>query len=326
MSKTISARAPLRASFFGGGSDFPSHFLEHGGMVLSAALSLGITATVRYSRDATYRVGTGNADAARQPHLIDHQFVRESIQELGFFEPVEVDFHSDVRPDGTGLGTSSALTCALLAALSQLNERPLGPNELAEMATRVERGRCGRRTGLQDQYASAFGGINTIAFHTDGSVDVTPLPISAALMAKLCRHLLLVDTGISRDASAVAATADRGTLRGQTTLRALTRLTELASEIGRDLLRDDIAGFGNALDEAWRLKSYSHAVSDGGLSELYQQVRKAGAEGGKLLGAGRGGHMLLFVPPERREAVIRSVSPLRCFEFAIDMRGTEVLK
>lgn len=320
----IIARSPLRVSFFGGGSDLPAYFSEHPGCVVSTTIDLAIETVLRPRARGGVRVVTDGVQTADSPAAIEHDFVREALLNDDPGVPLDVSIHSDVRSSGTGLGTSGAVVTSLVAALAALRGAELDPAELAATASEIEMVRCGRAVGLQDQTASAHGGLRRYDFGTDGSTTTTAICMPATARADLEASLVLVDTLIGRDAGSQLARQSRTMVRPGGSRTRVTRMVEMAREMGDELAAGRTDSFGAALHEAWTLKAQVLGTTASAVVDLYEHGRTLGATGGKLLGAGGGGHMLFVVPPERRALFVRDIGADRVVPFAFSEQGTRV--
>lgn len=323
----IITRTPLRVSFFGGGTDYPVWYREHAGAVLSTAIDKCCYITCRRLPpffDYRSRVSYSKVENVISNDAIEHPSVRGCLQFLGVTEGVEIHHVADL-PARTGLGTSSAFTVGLLLGLYALKERMRDKHALAQDAIYVEREVLQEAVGAQDQVAAAYGGFNRINFHTDGSIDVKPLLAPSSRLAELQSHFLLFFTGFARTASEIAKEQVKETPKRQVELTTMFQMVDEAEEIVANSHRS-IEDFGRLLHEGWKLKkSLTDKITNPQIDEIYETGLKAGAIGGKLLGAGGGGFMLFFVPPDRRENVIERLNRLLCVPFATSARGSQVI-
>jgi D-glycero-alpha-D-manno-heptose-7-phosphate kinase len=309
----ISVRSPLRISFGGGGTDLPAYYERFGGMVVSAAISPACHVSLAshagagvmlQSRDfaVSITVPSLRQVAIREPLSLPRAVLSWFAARGLCLDGVRIATRADVPP-GSGLGSSSAMTVALVSAVAAHVSLPLTPRMAAEIACEIEIDLLGRPIGRQDQYASALGGLNTITFSPDGVV-VTPLPVTLPARQALQDHLLLVSTCRTRDSAKVlrAQRAASG-IDGEVTRR-LHRIKELAAAMEAALLAGDLPEFGALLHESWQLKrGLAHGVSSTDIDRWYQIARERGAYGGKIAGAGGGGFFLFCVPPDRRSEV-----------------------
>lgn len=322
----IISRTPYRVSFFGGGTDYPAWYREHGGAVLSAAIARYCYLTCRWLPPFfahKSRVVYSIIEDVQRVEDIQHPAVRECLLELGIRDGIEIHHDGDL-PKMTGLGTSSSFTVGLLHALHALRGEFRSKMQLAQEAIRVERERCGDRVGSQDQVCAAYGGLNRIRFAPDDDVVVEPVPLPAERMKAFQDSLLLFFTGFSRYSSEVVAEQLQNVPQKGKELSAMAAMVD---EGHRILTADrDLGDFGHLLHESWLLKrSLSSRVSTPEIDEMYATARKAGALGGKITGAGGGGFLLLYVEPDRQPAVRQALANLLHVPFDLDHAGTQII-
>jgi D-glycero-alpha-D-manno-heptose-7-phosphate kinase len=323
----IITRAPLRVSFFGGGTDYPEFFLEEGGAVLAAAIDkfTYVTASPFQSAlfDFSVRVSYSKAESRKSVDEIEHRVFREGLKLCGYERDIELHTVADL-PAFTGLGSSSSFTVALLQALHSFKGEYRTPLSLAREAIDVERHRVGDNVGCQDQVTAAVGGFNLIEFRREDEIRVHPVPLSRERLAQFQAHLLLVYTGITRRASDLAARHLERLDDNRERLKGMRRMAER----GWDILTGagSLSEFGQLLHEAWEAKrSLDTAVSTPEIDRMYDEGRNAGALGGKLLGAGGGGFLAFFVPPEARAGLKRVFSPRPMLDLTIGAPGSQVI-
>lgn len=325
------ARAPLRVSLAGGGTDLPSYASRFGGLVIAVAMTryVGVTAHPR-SFTGDVRSALEELETVPRAEALRNPFARAALLRSGVTSGIEVSSFGDV-PSGTGLGGSAAFTVAMLHALHGTGSTSeLAPRQLADQASAIEMIDLGRPVGVQDHYTSAFGGALALRIGAGARVDVERLAVDDALAGYVANRLLLFFTGRRRDAGVVLAAQENGTDRGQeATLRALHGIRSLATDM-LDVLRagkfDDI---GRILDEHWRLKRrLSCRVSADDIDRLYDCGMAAGAQGGKLLGAGGGGFILLAVRKETADEVRQAMLAEGAQEltFGLDRQGSRVTR
>jgi D-glycero-alpha-D-manno-heptose-7-phosphate kinase len=322
----IITRTPLRVSFFGGGTDYPAWFREHGGAVLATTIDKYLYLHCRYLPpffDFRSRIVWSKIEQVQTTGEIAHPAIRGILEWLKIGEGVEIHHHGDL-PARTGLGSSSSFSVGLLHALHALRGELVSKRKLAEEAIFVEQQVLQENVGVQDQIQSAFGGLNRIDIRTDGSFEVVPLVVRADRLAGLQKHLLLLYTGLSRTASEIAA--EQVSTMGAKTAE-LKAMREMVDEGEKILVgTGDLREFGRLLDESWKLKrQLSSKIAPGFVNEIYDTARQAGADGGKLLGAGGGGFMLIFVQPEKRSAVLKALSKLLPVPFQFERSGTQIV-
>jgi D-glycero-alpha-D-manno-heptose-7-phosphate kinase len=322
----IITRTPFRISFFGGGTDYPDWYRRHGGAVLATTINKYCYISCRYLPpffEHKYRVVYSRIEDRASVDEIVHPPVREALRYLSFDQGVEIHHDGDL-PARSGLGSSSAFTVGLLNALYALRGAMADKAELARQAIFIEQERLGEAVGSQDQTLAAHGGLNYIEFQRSGEIDVRPLTLPAERIHALNAHLMLVFTGISRTASEVVKEYLPEVVTKE---RQLVRMREMAHE-ALALLRSgaDLADFGELLHESWQLKrSLSAKISTSTVDEVYDAARSAGALGGKLIGAGGGGFVLLFVPPERQARVQERLRELVHVPIKFEFSGSRVI-
>lgn len=323
----IITRTPLRISFFGGGTDYPAWFREHGGAVLSTAIDKCCYITSRWLPpffEYQSRVSYSRVENVNENNEIQHPSVRQCLQFLDITDGVEIHHVADL-PARTGLGTSSAFTVGLLLSLYALKNQMRDKNSLAADAIHVEQDLIGEAVGSQDQISAAFGGFNRINFNRDNSFEVKRVLTAPARLAELEQNLALYFTGFSRIASEIAQEQLKVTPQKTRELQTMLQMVDEAEEILSDPRRS-MDEFGRLLHEGWKVKrSLTQKISNSNIDEIYEAGLAAGALGGKLLGAGGGGFMLLYVPPERREAVRARLKNLLCVPFSFSSRGSQVI-
>jgi D-glycero-alpha-D-manno-heptose-7-phosphate kinase len=330
------ARAPVRISFGGGGTDLAAYYARYGGMVVSASINKYIYGIVTKNFDTTFQVISADyrtvlnmpTDGQSASTSSNEMRLAQSVYE--YFQmnlPVNVFIASEVPP-GTGLG-SSGTTCALLCSIfSALSGRSMTKHQIAESAYEIETQRLEAPVGKQDQYAAAFGGLNCIEFQEDG-VTVTPLALNASTVRRLERRLMLFFTGSTRQARKILHEQRQASEQsGGRTVEALHRIKDLGWQIKAAIEEGRLDDFGAMLDESWQhKKSLAQGVTNAFIDTAYGAAREQGAIGGKITGAGGGGFLMLYCPEDRQEAVRVALSDLglqqiRC---AFEFEGARVL-
>ena len=321
----IITKTPFRMSFFGGGTDMPAFFNEHGGAVLSTTFDKYCYVTVRHLPqffDYTSELVYSRIEQVDDIDKIEHPLVRNCIKFLDMHE-LRVNYESDL-PARTGLGTSSSFAVGLLNAFYALKGKYASKKQLADEAICVERELCKESGGWQDQIAAAFGGFNRIDFKDNG-YEVSPIIISPERKQRLNDNLMLFFTGFSRFSSEIQQSTV-SVIKDKTAQ--LKEMLALVDEAQKVLVNDksDLDDFGRLLDTTWRLKRQTGAkISTGSIDELYEKGIKAGALGGKLLGAGGGGFLVFYVQPEKRQSVLAAMKDLLHVPFEFENGGTQVL-
>jgi D-glycero-alpha-D-manno-heptose-7-phosphate kinase len=323
----ITSRTPLRISFFGGGTDYPVWYREHGGSVLSTTIDKSCFITCRWLPpffEYHSRISYTRLENVASNDAVQHPSVRACLQHLGIREGIEIHHIADL-PARAGLGTSSAFTVGLLQGLYALRNKMRDKRSLAAEAIHVEQDLLQEAVGAQDQVSAAYGGFNRINFDADGSFHVKRMMTSPERLAELEQHLALYFTGFSRTASEIAQEQLRLTPHKTQELTSMMELVDEGEAIVADSRRP-LTEFGQLLHEAWQIKrSLTQKISNAAIDEIYEAGRGAGAIGGKLLGAGGGGFMLFFVPPERREELRARLKKLLCVPFKFSHTGSEVV-
>ncbi|MEX2526804.1 MAG: GHMP kinase [Gemmatimonadota bacterium] len=323
----LTARAPLRISFFGGGTDLPAYYRHDYGAVLSTAIDKYVYVTVKRHGDIflePFRLTYSVTELVDSLDEIKNDIAREGIRLLDVPPPLYVSTIADL-PAASGLGSSSAFASALILALHTYQGRSVSSSRIAEEACRLEIDILGKPIGKQDQYASALGGVNFIRFDGDGSVTVRAMNLSPDQSQRLFGSLMLFFTGLTRSADTILARQSRDT---GLNLPQLDRMRSQAEEFSELLARGEVdeATLGGMLDETWQIKrELAEGITNPLIDELYAKARKAGALGGKVTGAGGGGFLLLCVPEDSREAVREAMAPLSEVQFHADHTGATLL-
>jgi D-glycero-alpha-D-manno-heptose-7-phosphate kinase len=323
----IISRAPVRVSFLGGGTDYPEHFLQHGGAVLATAIDKFsyVTASPFLSElfDYAIRISYRQNELVKRVDDIEHNVFRECLRLLQLERDIELHTVADL-PAFTGLGSSSAFTVSLLHALHSFKGEFVTPLQLAYEAIHVERNILRDRVGCQDQAVSALGGFNVIEFHREDDLVVHRIPISPERMREFQRHLFIVFSGVTRKAadfasSQLARVGDNRAILGR--MRAMV-------DAGWDILTQGrpLCEFGQLLHQAWLAKrSLDGGVSSPEIDEMYRTGLAHGAQGGKLLGAGGGGFLLLFAPPEAHAGLQQAFAQRKLLHVNINAPGSQII-
>ena len=322
----IITRTPFRMSFFGGGTDMPDFFREHGGAVISTTFDKYCYVNVRhlprffdYSNELTY----SDIERVQTVDDIQHPAIRNAMKMLDMHE-LRLSYEADL-PARSGLGTSSSFAVGMLNAFYALKGKYADKRKLSDDAIRLERVLCNEAGGWQDQIAAAYGGLNRINFFGD-DYEVLPVIISPERKELLNNNLMMFFTGFTRFSSDVQRAANTSTSGDK--IARLKQMLTLVDDAERILTEkdSDLDDFGRMLDLTWKLKrGSSKVVSTDEIDILYEKGIKAGALGGKLLGAGGGGFLIFYVPEEKRESVRRAMSDLLYIPFEFENSGTRVI-
>jgi len=323
----IITKTPFRISFFGGGTDFPPYFRNHPGAVIATTIDKYCHISCRRLPqffEHKHRIVYSKIENVTEIDQINHPSVREVLRLRGARDGLEIHHDGDL-PARSGLGSSSSFTVGLLNALSALNGSMLTKYKLACEAIHVEQNLISENVGSQDQVSAAYGGFNRIDFHRDDSFTVAPIIFPKGRKELLHSHLMLFFTGISRFSSEIAQT-QVGNIKSKEA--ELGRMYEMVQE-GINILQDPgigIESFGGLLNDAWMLKrSLSDKVSTSYIDGLYEAAMRAGAIGGKILGAGGGGFLLLFASPEKHGLIRAELSKLIHVPFQFESAGSRVV-
>jgi len=321
----IISRTPFRISFVGGGTDLPSFYLKEPGQVLSTAIDKYIYVVVKRQIgivEFKYRVNWSKVEFQNKVEDIEHPIVREALLMMGIDFPVEITTFADI-PANTGLGSSSAFTVGLLHALYALKGEMVTKYTLASRAAYVEMVLLKRNMGKQDHFASTYGGINVFTFLENDKVSVEPVFYPAEVKDTLEKNLLLFYTTVKRDASEVLAKQNINTQEKRHVLRAMRDLVPTFRDSLSNL--EGLDEVGNILDAGWQLKrTITDEISSEEIDAYYEVAKKAGALGGKLLGAGGGGFLLFYANPRNHEKISKAMNGLFQLKFGLDTGGSRI--
>lgn len=312
----ILSKAPLRVSFFGGGSDIPTHFAQWGGATISTAIDKYVYVAVMHTPHNHIKVSYSKQELVTEVDDIENEIVRNALKFFGIKSNIEITSFADIPTIGNGLGGSSAFTCALVKALSAyLGYEYVNPYGVAKTACHIEIDLCGWKIGMQDQFASAFGGMNYIEYANDlgnGRVDVKRLDSNA-----IENYMILIPTNVEHHASKILDTINFETKTF--TIREMAHMAEMQAT-----QRVNPLDYGRLLDSAWILKKQmSSEISNSDIDSMYERCKEAGALGAKLLGAGGGGYMLALT--ESKEKIRREFSDRTCLDVGIAHEGARVV-
>jgi D-glycero-alpha-D-manno-heptose-7-phosphate kinase len=323
----IITRSPLRISLGGGGTDLPSYYRKYGGFVLSAAINRYVYITINEAFKPRIILKYSKLEDVEKWEEIQHPIIREALRLTGVMGPyLEIVSLSDI-PAGTGLGSSGSFTTALLRALHTVKRNFVPPQELAEQACHIEIDLLKEPVGKQDQYIAAFGGITCFDFLPDDQVKVEPLKIAPETLANLEDSLLLFFTGASRSASEVLRDQDSRTRDNAGDMLENLHFTKRLGHESRDaLLAGDLRKFAEIMHAHWEhKKKRSPGMSSGFIDDMYDLARAHGALGGKLIGAGGGGFLMLYTEDKTRLRSAMRAAGLREVRMQFDFSGTSVL-
>ncbi|WP_153075917.1 GHMP kinase [Paraburkholderia bonniea] len=322
----IISRTPLRMSFVGGGSDLPAFYRKEGGAVLSTAIDKYVYVNVNKKFDSGIRIAYSKNEEVSSVRQIEHRLVRASMEYLNIDGGVEITTIADIPSKGTGLGSSSSFTVGLLHALNAYKGRYVSSEQLGADSCRIEIDICGEPIGRQDQYAAAYGGFNLMEFRPDDSVVVTPVICEPMTIKKLEQHILVFYTGITRSASALLKQQSEDITSDERKHQTLVKMVGLTYTLCDELQRNNIDAFGDILHENWMLKkSITTGISTSDIDGWYDAARAAGAKGGKILGAGAGGFLMLYAPPESHERIKHALPELSPVDVGFEPLGSRII-
>jgi len=322
----IISRTPYRISFFGGGTDYPVWYRENKGAVLSTTIDKYCYITIRYLPPFfphKYRIIYSKIETVKNIEEILHPAVRETLKFLDINKGIEIHHDGDL-PAKTGMGSSSAFTVGLLNSVYALKGIMVSKAQLAKEAIHIERDILQENVGAQDQIATSYGGFNKINFNGNDEFRVEPIIVTRDRISQLENHLMLYFTGFSRIASEVAQAQIENTPKKKRELTLMYQMVDEAINILNE--NKNILEFGKLLNETWKLKrSLTNKISNPMINNIYETALKAGAIGGKLLGAGGGGFMLLFVSPEKQPKVRETLKTLLEVPFNFESEGSQII-
>lgn len=322
----IISRTPLRISFVGGGSDLPAFYCQEPGAVVSTAINKYIYITVNPKFDEKIRASYSRTEIVDSVDDLQHELIREALKLVGIEGAIEITSISDIPSRGTGLGSSSTYTVGLLNALYAYKSHLPGAERLAREACQIEIERCGKPIGKQDQYIAAYGGLQFIRFNPDESVFVDPVVCKPRTREQLQRGLLMLYTGLVRSTDEILGEQSHNTQADEEKRASLRRMAGYAEQVREALLCGDLGGFGEVLHANWIEKRHlASGVSKPCIDEWYERARVHGAIGGKILGAGGGGFLLLYAPSERHSEIRAALPGLRPMDFRFSLQGSKLI-
>jgi D-glycero-alpha-D-manno-heptose-7-phosphate kinase len=321
----ILSKTPFRMSFVGGGSDMRSFYQDELGAVISTSINKYMYIAVHKKFDGRIRLSYAQTEEVDFIDQIKHPLVRECLKKVGIAGGVEIASLADIPSLGSGLGSSSSYTVGLLNALNAYKGQYISKYELAKQACEIEIEKCNEPIGKQDQFAASYGGLNLIRFHANEEVSVDPIICKPEILYQLEKSTLMFFTGRTRSASQLLAKQSDALLTmSQKSL--VSKMVNLVFDMKYELESGLLDNIGKILNENWRLKSQIvEGISDPQIEEWYQAGLRHGAQGGKLLGAGNGGFLMFFAPPETHEEIKRVLSSLIFVDIGFDSSGSQVI-
>lgn len=324
----IISKTPLKASFFGGGTDFSTYYENSKlgyGTVVSTALDMYVYITVNKKFDDSIRIVYSDNELVSNVDEVKHNIIREALKIVGIQRGIEIVYMADIPLSnaGIGLASSSALAVGVLNALHAYKGEFVSQGVLAREACEIEINRLGQRIGIQDQFAVAYGGFSQYKFFSDGSVSVSPIVCRKDIIEKLKKNLMLFYTGNTRDSRKILSEQSDTIVEKTVMLDDLVNTTDCAV---RALYDGDIDYWGTELDRTWNIKKkFAKGISNSLIDEMYNKAKSAGAIGGKILGAGGGGFMLLYVPQKKQDSVKKELAGFRNITFSCSNEGSKIV-
>jgi len=324
----IISKTPLRMSFFGGGSDFKAYYENSKfgyGSVVSTAIDMYVYITVNQRFDDKIRVVYNGNEFVDSVDEVKHDIIRHALKLLNIEKGIEIIYTADIpmTTAGIGLSSSSALAVGVLNALHAYKGETVSKEQLAREACYIEIDCIGQNIGIQDQYAVSYGGFRKYRFYSDDSVVAEPLTCDHKYLETLHDNLLLVFTGSGRDSRKILSEQSSNISKRMDNLDAMVETVDRCVE---SLCKGDIDSWGKELDEAWlKKKSLSSGISNEQIDDMYDRAKKAGALGGKVLGAGGGGFLLLYCKKDKQDAVKNELKEYRFVDFKFEAAGTRII-
>lgn len=317
----IITQTPLRLSLLGGNTDFQEYYLNYGGLVLSTTIDKYIYCIVKERFDEKIIVNYSTKETVDHIDELKHELVREAMRLVGIHKGVEISFLADIPTRGTGLGSSSAVTIGVLNALHTLKGENVSSQQLAEEAIKIELVSLGKPIGIQDQHAIAMGGLRAIEFTQLGEVYGNKVVMDESVKEDFNNSLMLLYTGITRKSEDILSSFDVTKNKSL-----LDQNKQLAINGTEALLNGDLRGFGNLLDVYWNIKKQlNEKTSNHQIDEMYVKSKKAGCIGGKVIGAGGGGFLLVMFPANKRAKIKQSLGEYKELPFRFTDHGSRVI-
>ena len=322
----IISRTPLRISFAGGGSDIASYYSYNSGTVVSTAINKYIYITVNKKFDNDIRVSYSKTEIVKNLDQLKHNYIRECLRYVGIKGGIEITSISDIPSEGTGLGSSSSYLVGLLNALYAYMGKHVSADRLAKEACEIEIGILNKRIGKQDQYIAAYGGLQSFDFFGDETVKDMPIICRPKTKEKLEQNLLLFYTGLTRSSDKILKKQSKNIQRLKSIREKMDKMVQLARKMRDDLQDNNIESFGTILQNNWNLKKeMARGITNPQIDRWYKKALKAGATGGKLLGAGGGGFLLFYSDSRNHMKIKKALSDLRPIDFNFEPQGSKII-
>ena len=324
----IVSKTPFRISFFGGGSDLPSFYNQSAGMVVSATINKYLYISLNKKFDDSVRLSYSVTENVSDIEDLKHDIVKHTLKYFNIHNGIEIASISDLPSNGTGMGASSAFAVGLIKAIEayKYSKDYLHKSSLAELACQIEIILCQKPIGKQDQYACAYGGFNAHYFESKG-VSTEILTLDQDTIEFLENNLILLHTSKGRSADDILKNQSKRMTDSEKSFQNIQTMVQLSKQFKNDLMKKDLKSLGDMLDFSWQLKKeVSNDISNIEIDEMYEEAKNCGAEGGKILGAGGGGFMLLFANPNAQKKIRQVFHCNKPFNFKFDFDGSKTLK
>lgn len=322
----IISRTPLRISFVGGGSDLRAYYISKPGSVVSTAINKYIYITVNKKFDNHIRASYSKTEIVSKVDDLEHEYIRECLKHVGIKGGIEITSISDIPSEGTGLGSSCSFIVGLLNALYAYKGQHVTPERLAREACEIEIDILKKPIGKQDQYIAAYGGLQFIRFNQDETVQIDPIICKPKTKQLLKNRLLLLYTGLTRSTSTILSKQRTNLTKKSKYISNMDQMVELAHSMSIQIQKNNISNFGKLLDKNWELKkTMAKGVSSAKIDSWYKIAKKHGAQGGKILGAGGGGFLLLYALPKFHKVIISSLKDLVPVDFDFEPQGSKII-
>lgn len=322
----IISRTPLRISFVGGGSDLQSYYKYKPGAVVSTAIDKYIYITVNKKFDNTIRASYSKTENVDHADQIEHNLIRECLKMVGIDRGIEVTSMADIPSEGTGLGSSSAYTVGLLNALYAYLGKHVNAERLAREACKIEIDILKSPIGKQDHYIAAYGGFQYIQFNPDESVYVDPIICLSQTKQELENRMLLLYTGLTRSANPILEKQTTNMAKKKNKRNTMAKMVALTKKMQGVLNKNKLDSIGELLHKNWILKkTMAEGVSNATIDGWYEKARRKGATGGKILGAGGGGFLLLYADPKYHKKIIKALPDLSPLPFKLEPQGSKII-
>jgi D-glycero-alpha-D-manno-heptose-7-phosphate kinase len=321
----IISKTPLRISFFGGGTDFPSFYENNPALVLSTAINRYVYIILNKRFDDEIRASYSKTEVVSLLKDLEHPIIKQTLNYFNIFKNIEIISIADIHSKGTGLGSSSAFTVGLINSISHYLKQKISKKALAELACHIEINLLKEPIGKQDQYASVFGGFNKMTFNNK-QINIEKIKISQEYQEKLNDSLLFFYTGMTRKASQILS-LHQDNIQNKKIINSLKKTYQITCQANKYLHENRLDDFGNLLNESWHIKKeFSKNISNDFIDDIYNKAINSGALGGKILGAGNGGFLMFYAPKDKHENIKNKLNFLKEEIFKFEKKGSKILR